>query len=52
MGCGSWGNNIIDENLNYKHFLNITKIVKTIDANEPSLNEIFSSYWKKYPSTI
>jgi sulfoacetaldehyde dehydrogenase len=52
MGCGSWGNNIIDENLSYKHFLNITKIVKTIDANEPSMNEIFSSYWKKYPSTI
>ena len=51
MGCGTWGNNIIDENLNYKHFLNITKIVKTIKANEPSEDEIFSSYWKKYPST-
>jgi len=49
MGCGTWGNNIIDENLSYKHYLNITKIVKTIKANEPSENEIFSSYWKKYP---
>jgi len=51
MGCGTWGNNIIDENLNYKHYLNITKIVKTIKTNEPSEDEIFSSYWKKYPST-
>ena len=51
MGCGTWGNNIIDENLNYKHYLNITKIVKTIKSNEPSEDEIFSSYWKKYPST-
>ena len=51
MGCGTWGNNIIDENLNYKHYLNITKIVKTIKVNEPSEDEIFSSYWKKYPST-
>ena len=51
MGCGTWGNNIIDENLNYKHYLNITKIVKTIKSNEPSEHEIFSSYWKKYPST-
>jgi len=41
MGCGTWGNNIIDENLNYKHYLNITKIVKTIKANEPSEDEIF-----------
>jgi len=31
--------------------LNITKIVKTIKTNEPSEDEIFSSYWKKYPST-
>jgi len=51
MGCGTWGNNIIDENLNYKHYLNITKIVKTTKSNEPSEHEIFSSYWKKYPST-
>ena len=51
MGCGTWGNNVIDENLNYKHYLNITKIVKTIKTNEPSEDEIFSRYWKKYPST-
>ena len=55
MGCGTWGNNITDENLNYKHYLNITKIVKTIKVNEPSEDNIFSSYWEKYsltPSTI
>ena len=51
MGCGTWGNNIIDENLSYRHYLNITKIVKTIKSNEPSEDEIFSSYWKKYPPT-
>ena len=55
MGCGTWGNNITDENLNYKHYLNITKIVKTIKTDEPSEDDIFSSYWEKYsltPSTI
>ena len=55
MGCGTWGNNITDENLNYKHYLNITKIVKTIKTYEPSEDDIFSSYWEKYsmgPSTI
>jgi len=48
MGCGKWGNNITDENINHKHFLNITKIVKTIKLNKPTEEEIFSNYWKKY----
>lgn len=52
MGCGSWGKNVFDENLNYKHYLNITKIVKTIEINKPSEKELFSNYWKKYPSVI
>jgi len=48
MGCGTWGGNSIDENLNYLHYLNIVRIVKPISSNEPSLDEIFSDYWKKY----
>jgi len=48
MGCGTWGNNIIDENLSYKHYLNTTKIVKTIKPNKPSEKDIFSNYWKRY----
>ena len=46
MGCGSWGGNSIDDNLNYKHFMNITKVVRTIPSNEPSLDAIFGDYWK------
>ena len=26
LGCGSWGNNSISENLDYKHLMNITRI--------------------------
>ena len=48
MGCGTWGNNVTGENLNYKHYLNTTKIVKTIQINEPSDKDIFSDYWEKY----
>lgn len=47
MGCGSWGGNTIDENLHYKHYLNITKIVREIKPNEPTVDDIFSQYWKK-----
>lgn len=45
MGCGSWGGNSIDENLHWKHFLNITKVVREIEPDEPSVKEIFADYW-------
>ncbi|HCX63250.1 MAG TPA: succinate-semialdehyde dehydrogenase [Clostridiales bacterium] len=32
LGCGSWGNNSISENLDYKHFINITRIASVIDG--------------------
>lgn len=48
IGCGTWGNNVIDTNINYKSYLNITKIVKTIKVNKPSEESIFGTYWQKY----
>ena len=43
--------NITDENLNYKHYLNITKIVKTIKADEPS-EELMDNYFHKALSLL
>jgi acyl-CoA synthetase (AMP-forming)/AMP-acid ligase II/acyl-CoA reductase-like NAD-dependent aldehyde dehydrogenase len=48
MGCGTWGNNVSGENLNYKQYLNITKIVRTIKPNEPTEEELFGAYWQKH----
>ncbi len=45
MGCGSWGGNSIDTNLHWRHFMQTTKIVRQIPANEPSLDDIFGEYW-------
>lgn len=45
MGCGSWGGNSIDENLHWRHFTQTTKVVRTIPAREPSLDDVFSDYW-------
>ncbi|WP_299818896.1 aldehyde dehydrogenase family protein [uncultured Jannaschia sp.] len=45
MGCGSWGGNSIDDNLHWRHFMQTTKIVRTIAAREPSVEEIFEGYW-------
>jgi sulfoacetaldehyde dehydrogenase len=48
MGCGTWGGNSITENLNYKHFLNITHLVTTIPEDKPSEEALFGAYWAKY----
>ncbi|MEX0367450.1 MAG: aldehyde dehydrogenase family protein [Ruegeria sp.] len=45
MGCGSWGGNSIDTNLNWRHFVQTTKIVRPIDPVEPSVEDIFAGYW-------
>ena len=48
MGCGTWAGNSISENLNYKHFINITHLVREIPEDKPSEEEMFSGYWHKY----
>ncbi|MBI3699823.1 MAG: aldehyde dehydrogenase family protein [Afipia sp.] len=48
MGCGSWQKNSISENLNYKHFLNITYLVVPIPEDKPSEEELFGPHWKRY----
>jgi len=45
MGCGSWGGNSIDGNLNWEHFVNKVRVVETIAENKPDLEEIFGKYW-------
>jgi sulfoacetaldehyde dehydrogenase len=44
MGCGTWGGNSFSDNLNYKHFMNITRIVRPIAPREPSVDDIFDAY--------
>ena len=47
MGCGTWGGNSIDDNLNYRHFLNITRVVRPLapeKVHEPTDDELFGAY--------
>jgi sulfoacetaldehyde dehydrogenase len=47
MGCGTWGGNSFSDNLNYRHFLNITRVVHPLaitDVREPSEDELFGDY--------
>lgn len=48
LGCGTWGGNITSENVNWKHYMNITWISKPIEIDRPSDEEIFGDYWNKF----
>ena len=42
LGCGSWGNNSISENLSWKHLINVSRIAYVIPGKtQPSDNEIW-----------
>ena len=48
MGCGTWGGNSFSDNLNYRHFLNITRIARPIPEIVPSEEELLGDYWRRY----
>jgi sulfoacetaldehyde dehydrogenase len=45
MGCGTWGGNGFSDNLNYKHFMNTTRIVRPIPETVPKVADVFATYW-------
>jgi sulfoacetaldehyde dehydrogenase len=50
MGCGTWGGNSISDNLGYRHFLNITRVVRPLppaQVREPTDDELFGAYRAK-----
>ncbi|MFI5016289.1 MAG: acylating sulfoacetaldehyde dehydrogenase [Hyphomicrobiales bacterium] len=47
MGCGTWGRNSFSDNLNYRHFLNITRIAKVIPERIPDEGELFEAYFAR-----
>jgi sulfoacetaldehyde dehydrogenase len=48
MGCGTWGRNNFSDNMNYRHYLNITRISRKIAPREPALEDIFGEHFRRY----
>jgi sulfoacetaldehyde dehydrogenase len=48
MGCGTWGRNGFSGNMNYRHFLNITRIARPIPERVPGEEEIFGAYFARH----
>jgi sulfoacetaldehyde dehydrogenase len=47
LGCGSWGGNIISENVVLKHYLNNTWVISGITPVVPTDEELFGDIMKK-----
>jgi sulfoacetaldehyde dehydrogenase len=45
LGCGTWGGNIISENIGVKHFMNTTWVSQPIPEDKPTEQEIFGKFF-------
>jgi sulfoacetaldehyde dehydrogenase len=48
MGCGTWGRNNFSDNLNFRHYLNITRVATTIPAVVPSEDELLGDFFARH----
>jgi len=46
LGCGSWGGNATSENVQWKHFVNVTWVSKPIEISIPTDEELFGDVMK------
>jgi sulfoacetaldehyde dehydrogenase len=45
LGCGIWGGNITNENVNLKHYLNYTWVSRPMPEDRPSEQELFGEFY-------
>lgn len=48
LSCGTWGGNITTENVNARHFINLTWVSRPIPARVISEQALFRHHWNKY----
>ena len=49
MGCGTWGKNNFSDNMNYRHYLNITRVVRPIPERVPKVEDLLKDYFVRFP---
>lgn len=45
LGCGTWGGNVVSENVNLKHYMNVTWVSLPIPEDKPSDEELFGDFY-------
>ncbi|MCC6870072.1 MAG: aldehyde dehydrogenase family protein [Burkholderiales bacterium] len=48
MGCGTWGRNNFSDNMNVRHYLNVTRIARPIPERVPALDDLLATFFAKH----
>jgi len=48
MGCGTWGRNNFSDNMNVRHYMNITRIARPIPERVPELDDLLGAFFTKH----
>jgi sulfoacetaldehyde dehydrogenase len=48
LSCGTWGGNITTENVNARHFVNLTWVSRPIPPRPVTEEELFAAHWRAH----
>ena len=48
LSCGTWGGNITTENVNARHFVNLTWVSRITTPTPADAEQVFARHWERY----
>jgi sulfoacetaldehyde dehydrogenase len=48
LSCGTWGGNITTENVNARHFINLTWVSRPIEPRAVTEADLFAAHWRAH----
>jgi len=48
MGCGTWGRNNFSENMNVRHYMNVTRVAFEIPERVPAVEDLLADYFRRW----
>ena len=48
LGCGTWGGTITTENVNARHFVNVTRVSRPVEARPVDADALFERHFDRY----
>ncbi len=48
MGCGTWGRNNFSDNMNVRHYMNVTRVSRPLPEREPAVDDLLGAYFARW----
>lgn len=48
MGCGTWGGNNFSDNMNVRHYMNVTRIARPLPERVPAVDDLLGRYFERW----